>query len=114
MHILCRKAVLLFMLVTFVTSIGAYGLNPKWLTHELAHEHTFLPGMQDKDRHDDFSKAEHALWHALGHCMEGPCPEYGILTALPVGAVPIFLPQPEFHSAESEPLFRPPRSSFLS
>jgi|GEM_PF-2877958 len=120
-----QAAVAFFMLITFVTGMAFSSLNPGWLAHELDHDRVALAATYDHS-HDHplnadakiggeeqpFSDAEHKLLHALSHCAQAPCTWHTTSAELADGMAPLPIVA-AIATANSEPLFRPPRSTRL-
>ena len=124
MHFPYRTVVALFMLVTFVTGIAFYSINPAWVAHELAHDHatavSFLDHdhfLQDEAPQGDedmpFGDAAHKLLHVLSHCAQLPG-SWHFAFAESAGEHPYLLVMLAPPRAEVEPLFRPPRNISLT
>lgn len=120
-----QKSIALFMLiVTFAMSLGAYGFNSKWLTHDLDHErqmtaaaidlnHASQLDTQDTPGPKPLSDAEHKLLHVLNYCEQIPGSTFKSPGEPPAQIVPAHPGLLTLRLAVLESPFRPPRITSL-
>lgn len=109
---------------SLVMGVGAYGLNSKWLMHDLAHDtqappsvdhqHELQLASQNTPASQPLSQVEHKLFHVLSYCEQLPSLTFAALNEPPVRIIPAMPDLLTLPPAALEPPFRPPRNTSLT
>jgi hypothetical protein len=120
-----QKTIALIMLfISLVMGVGAYGLNSKWLMHDLAHDtqapasgdhqHELRLASQGTPAPQPLSEAEHKLLHVLSYCEQLPSLTFVAFNEPPARLIPAMPDLLTLLPAALESPFRPPRGVALS